>query len=329
MTKEKINTDAWDILNSDEKTAVSLSLGHSKSTWEAGEIMSKAHFKYLEIQKRARKFLEIFTNHLEKYEGLFPEGIYLSFAFKEYLSLTIIERKNISQSVRQMEDPAYSIASRRTKMIIAEIEKLREIDTESAHDLYSLIMDFDRWNNFRILPIEIQEPSAFKRRNKARNVKHLRNITTLPQFSVMKIIEKFSYSGKYRKVYLPLISGFLDDDYKIIPVKKRVAYTNDITDIGLFLFTDRAIAVDFAELVSDYFLNSVKNCKTGQRFWPEFRLLLAKAYNYKGLENIHKSRTYLDKAMFDLDSRKVKNRKTKAKKGEQRASDSDLFYPEG
>jgi len=145
----------------------------------------------------------------------------------------------------------------------------------------------------------------------------------------MKIIEKFSYSGKYRKVYLPLISGFLDDDYKIIPVKKRVAYTNDITDIGLFLFTDRAIAVDFAELVSDYFLNSVKNCKTGQRFWPEFRLLLAKAYNYKGLENIHKSRTYLDKAMFDLDSRKVKNRKTKAKKGEQRASDSDLFYPGG
>jgi len=116
MTKEKINTDAWDILNSDEKTAVSLSLGHSKSTWEAGEIMSKAHFKYLEIQKRARKFLEIFTNHLEKYEGLFPEGIYLSFAFKEYLSLTIIERKNISQSVRQMEDPAYSIASRRTHL---------------------------------------------------------------------------------------------------------------------------------------------------------------------------------------------------------------------
>ena len=326
MSKDKINNDAWDILNADEKTAVSLSLGHSKSTWEAGEIMSKAHFKYLEIQKRARKFLEIFTNHLEKYGGLFPEGIYLSFAFKEYLTLTVIERENISQSVKQMEDPAYSIASRRTRFIIAEIEKLREIDTESARDLYSLIMDFDRWNNFRILPIEIQEPSAFKRRNKARNVKHLRNITTLPQFSVLKIIEKFPYSGKYHKVYLPLISKFLDDDFRVIHVRKKVAMTKDITGIGLFLFTDRAIATEFAELVSDYFLNSVKNCKTGQKFWPEFRVLMAKAYNYKELEHIHKSRTYLDNAMFDLDPRKVKKRKSKEQKGEQRATDEALFY---
>lgn len=329
MTKEKINTEAWDILNPDERTAVSLSLGHSKSTWEAGEIMSKAHFKYLEIQKRARKFLEIFTNHLEKYGGLFPDGIYLSFAFKEYLTMTIIERKNISQSVKTMEDPAYSIASRRTKMIIAEIEKLREIDSEPARDLYNLIMDFDRWNNFRILPIEIQEPSAFKRRNKARNVKHLKNITTLPQYSVYRIIEKFSYTGKYAKVYLPLISGHLQDDYKIITVRKKVAITRQVTEIGLFLFTSRAIADDFADLVSSYFLNSVKNCKTGQRFWPEFRLLMAKAYNYRELENIHKSRTYLDKAMFDSDPTRVKNRKQKPQKGEQRASDDEIFYPEG
>lgn len=327
MKRDKINTEAWDILNQDEKTAVSLSLGHGKSTWESGEIMSKAHFKYLEIQKRARKFLEIFTNHLEKYGGLFPADVYISFPFKEYLTLTVLERKNISQSVKQMEDPSYSIASRRNKLIINEILKLREINTESAHDLYNLIMDFDRWNNFRILPIEIQEPSAFKRRNKARNVKHLKNITTLPQFSVLKVIDKYSYKGKYRNVYLPLISGFLEDDYKIIEVKKKAAITNEITGIGLFLFTDRAIAEEFGQLVSGYFLNSIKNCKTGQRFWPEFRVLLSKAYNYKELENIHKSRTYLDNALFDRDRGKVKKRKEQPKPGEERASDEDFFIP--
>jgi len=324
---DKINPEAWDILNTDEKTAVSLSLGHGKSTWEAGEIMQRAHFKYLEIQKRARKFLEIFTNHLEKYGSLFPGDLLLSFPFKEYLVLTIIERKNISQSVKQMEDPSYGVANRRNKLIINEIKKLREIDTESAHDLYNLIMDFDRWNNFRILPIEIQEPSAFKRRNKARNVKHLKNITTLPQFSVMKVIERYSYSGKYTKVYLPLISGFLTDDYKIISVKRKILITKEITGIGLFLFTSRAMSKEFANLVSGYFLNSVKNCKTGQKFWPEFRILMSKAYNYKELENIHKSRTYLDNALFDRDKQRVKKRKEKILPGEERVSDTDIFYP--
>ena len=323
---DKINTEAWDILNKDEKTAVSLSLGHSKSTWEAGEIMSKAHFKYLEIQKRARKFLEIFTNHLEKYGSLFPEDLSISFPFKEYLILTVIERKNISQSVKQMEDPSYGVASRRNKLIINEINKIREVDLESARDLHNLIMDFDRWNNFRILPVEIQEPSAFKRRNKARNVKHLRNITTLPQFSVMKVIERYSYSGKYKKIYLPLISQFLEGDYKILPVKKKASISNEITGIGLFLFTNRANAEEFAKLVSGYFLNSVKNCKTGQKFWPEFRVLMGKAYNYKELENIHKSRTYLDNALFDRDKQQVKKRKEKPEPGEERASDDDLFY---
>jgi hypothetical protein len=325
---EKINTEAWDILNDDEKTAVSLSLGHNKSTWESGEIMSKAHFKYLEIQKRARKFLEIFTNHLEKYGGLFPQDAYISFAFKEYLILTVLERKNISTATKQMEDLSYSVASRRNKLIIKEIQKLQADKSEPASDLYNLIMDFDRWNNFRILPVEIQEPSAFKRRNKARNVKHLRNITTLPNYSVLKIIQKYTYSGKYKKVYLPVISTHLENDYKIISIRKVGGYVEEINGTGLFIFADRAIAEEFAELVSGYFLNTIKNCKTGQKFWPEFRVLMAQAYNHKELENIHKSRTYLDNAIFDKDRKKVKEQKKKPAKGEQRVTKDGLFYPQ-
>lgn len=325
--QEKINPDAWDILNEDEQIALSLSLGHGKSTWEAGEILKKAHFKYLEIQKRARKFLEIFTNHLEKYGGLFPSDIHFSFAFKEYIILTILERKNISQSVKQMEDPSYSLASKRKKLIIQEIKKLQNTNTTSAKDFYSLIMDFDRWNNFRILPIDIQEPSAFKRRNKARNVKHLKNITTLPQYSVLKVVERYAYSGKYPKLYLPLVSGFLVNNQRIVSVRHKPKTINDITGIGLFLFDDRAIAENFAKLVAEYFINSVKNCKTGQKFWPEFRILMAKAFNYKELEHIHKSRTYLDNALFDHDKRRKKPKTNKS--GEDRVSDVDFFYPNG
>lgn len=325
----KINELAWDILNEDERTALSLGLGHGKSTWESGEIMGKAHFKYLEIQKRAQKFLEIFTNHFTKYDGLFPVELTLSFPFKEYLQLTILERLNISKATRKMEDQNYSIATRRNKLIIREIEKLRSSTSEAALDLYSLIMDFDRWNNFRILPLEIQEPSAFKRRNKARNNKHLKNLTTLPQFSIIKIKENFSYRGKYPKLYLPIISNYLDNGYMIVSIKDEPKVVNKITSIGLFLFPDRAKAEEFARLISDYYLNCKKSCRTGQKFWPEFRVLIIEASNYKKIENIHKSRTYLDKAIFDLDSKKVKARKQKVQKGEERTDDEKLFYTQG
>lgn len=326
---DKLNKKAWNILLDDEKTALSLSLGHGKSTWESGEVMGRAHFKYLEIQKRAIRFLEIFTNHFIKYNGLFPEGLNIAFPFKEYLQLTIIERLNISKATRKMEDQNYSIATRRNSLIIREIEKLQNMTNEAARDLYNLIMDFDRWNNFRILPIEIQEPSAFKRRNKTRNNKHLKNITTLPQYSVLKIIEKFSYKGKYPKLYLPIVSNYLHDSFTIIQIKNEDKIINIITNIGLFIFFDRAKAEEFAKLIADYYLNCKKSCKTGQKFWPEFRVLITKASNYKKIENIHKSRTYLDKAIFDLDERKMKTRKEKEQKGEKRVNDDNIFYPKG
>lgn len=322
----EIQGDAWNILNDDERTALSLSLSFNKSTWESGEIMSKAHFKYLEIQKRAKKFLEIFTNHFLRYHNLFPSDLHISFAFKEYLTLTIIERKNISQATKLMEDQGYLIASRRNKLIIRDINKLRDNNHSPAQDLYNLIMDFDRWNNFRILPLEIQEPSAFKRRNKARNIKHIRNITSLPQYSVLTLISTYQYSGKKAEVYLPVISDYLQGGLKVIAIRNKPVIIKEVTDIGFFVFDDRAKASDFAGLVYDYFLNSVRNCKTGQRFWPEFRVLMAQAINHKELEHIHKSRTYLDSAIINRDELKLKKRKQKKEKGEKRANDDQMFY---
>lgn len=319
----KLNKDAWDILREDEKTAISLSLGHSKSTWEAGEVMGRAHFKYLEIQKRARKYIEIFTNHFEKYEGLFPESIsqLISFSFKEYLQLTMIKRMHISRAIAQIEDSSYKTANKRNKAIIKEIEKLKKMDNEPALDLYGLIMDFDRWNNFRILPIEIQEPSAFKRRNKARDVKHLKKIISMPQYSISTIIEKYSYNGKYNKLYLPLISKYLEGNYEVIPIRWKNINIEEVSRAGLFLFESRAMADKLGAMVAEYFIDNIKNCKTGQKFWPEFRELSIQAINFKQLQNIHKSRTYLDQAWFDRDM--IRKRKNQV----DRSKDEKTFYP--
>jgi hypothetical protein len=321
-----INKEAWVILKPDEQTALSLSLSFSKSTWEAGEIMGKAHFKYLEIQKRARKFLEMFTNHFEKYGQLIPPEVLMPQHFKEYLHLTMLQRLNISKAIRAIDDYRYSVASVRNRAILLELTKLRDTQTEASQDLYSLIMDFDRWNNFRILPLELQEPSAFKRRNKARSKKHLKNITSLPKLSVLRIIEKFTYTGKAKSLYLVVISNYFDSNHRVLKVKEDKKLVTEVSDIGLFLYKDKAIAEEFGRLVSNYFLAENKNCRLGQKFWPEFRVLLSKADNFKEIENIHKSRTYLDKAIFDTDERLVKKRKEREYKGETPTEDINVFY---
>ena len=325
---DQINHEAWSILSNDERTAITLSLGYGKSTWEGGEILNKAHFKYLEIQKRSVKFLEIFTNHFHKYGGLFPHNLDIPTSLKEYLSLTILQRKNISQAVNLMDDPSYIVVSRRNAIIIRELKKLANNNSQEAQDLYSIIMDFDRWNNFRILPVEIQEPSAFKRRNKSRNIKHLNTIISLPHFSVLKIIERYSYSGRFSKKYLPIISPHLDEGYKIITIKNENSIISDISKIGLFIFDENDLALEFSKLVSEYFIFVDKTCKKGQSFWPEFRSIINRAFNYMELENIHRSRLYLDMANFDREKLK-QNIKDKPIKGEDRVNDEKMFYNQG
>ena len=44
-----MKSKAWQILNKDEKTALMLTFNQKKSSWEAGDIMDKSHYKYLEI----------------------------------------------------------------------------------------------------------------------------------------------------------------------------------------------------------------------------------------------------------------------------------------
>ena len=306
--KENINQKAWNILREDEKVALTLSLGHGQSSWQAGEIMGRAHFKYLEIQKRAAKFLELFTNHYEKYGKLIPVELNVHFSFEEYLLFIIEERLNISTTVGKMENSNYLVASSRNKWITAEMEKLAKNNSEAAKDLFGLILDFDRWNNFRILPPDIQEPSAFKRRNKSRDKKHIKNLLSLPEFSVLRLIEKFSSQGKKNMLYLPMVSNYLHEGYKIVPIKNSNKTLETLNDIGLFVFEHEYEAIKYAHLIYDFFLKSnFQTCISGQKFWPKYRELVSKAYNIKQVENISRSRVYLENAIFErLPKKKVK-----------------------
>lgn len=58
------------------------------------------------------------------------------------------------------------------------MKRLKESEDEWDKDTLRLILEFDRWNNFRILPRMLQQPSAFKRRSNKR-IRYTSNISLI------------------------------------------------------------------------------------------------------------------------------------------------------
>ena len=305
MAQTKICKEAWDILKEDERTSISLSLGHNKSSWEAGEIMQKAHYKYLEIQARAEKFLKMFTQHFQEYETLIPRNVTIPIHLVEYLNCTMEKRMTIRDTVNYLEDGRYKVTSVRDRLLEETLKDIMDVPKQPYRDLMALILEFDRWNNFRILPRSLQEPSAFKRRNKSRELKHLKNLQGLPDYSIMKLVERYEAPNARKAIYIPLLTEYYGDFYYILKVEHKANYVNQLSRLGLFVFLVKNDAEEFAELISDYTArkkghrdNKVMN---GQRFWPKFRVQMQKAINNEILNNIIPSRKFLENAYFEME----------------------------
>lgn len=305
MTQTKINPEAWNLLREDERTSISLSLGHNKSSWEAGEIMQKAHYKYLEIQARAEKFLRMFTQHYQEYGRLIPLSVKIPLHLVEYLNCTIEKRMSIKDTSNYLYDGRYKVTSSRDRLLEETMRDLMAKTEKPYKDLTHIILEFDRWNNYRILPRVIQEPSAFKRRNKSRELKHLKNLQGIPDFSIVKLVERYEYMGSRKSIYIPLLTAYYGDFYYILKVEHKANNVNQLSRLGLFVFLTPTDAEEFAELISDYTLrkkghrdNKVMN---GQRFWPKFRVQMKKAINHEILNNIIPSRKFLENAYFEVE----------------------------
>lgn len=283
MTNE-LNPKAWNVLSKDEQTAITLSLALNKSTWEAGGIMKKSHFKFLEIKDRAEHFIQIFQNYFEIYPDFFSSDQRVSLGFKEFIQGTILERKKVGEISKLIYDSRYQKASLRETLLIEEITKLKRSSRQSELDLCNLILEFDKWNNFRILPAQIQEPSAFKRRNKVRDLRYLKNCI-VPDITLEYLYNKYNYKGKYKTIYFGLIFYNLDD-YKVISAKDTQALREEILKLGVFLFETEEQCEDFTTLAYNYLSASKRHCKTGQSFWPKFRERVIKAVNYNEVYSV-------------------------------------------
>lgn len=284
---------AWDMLTDEEKASLSLSINHGKSSWQAGEILKKSHYKYLEIEARAKEFFSMFTEYFRLTNNkLIPENSDIPEDFKKFIELTLVKRYSYREAVAEMKGFKSRIANRSNHVRVGYLKELLEFiknHKDPIHrELHALIINFDRWNNNRILPIQLQAPSAFKRRNKARWSKHLKNIYNLDPLIIHRLLTKFNEIPSKVPLYLPIVSHTFVNGYEIVKIKKN---DNSILkflseDIKLYVFLKYEDALAYADLVCEYVSNEERDCKVGQHFWPEYRRLIAKAYNYEQLNNL-------------------------------------------
>lgn len=292
-----INQKAWNLLLSDEKTALNLQYGMNKSSWEAGEVMNKSHYKYLEIKYRAEAFLKLFTEHFKYFENIIPEGVTGSKEVIRYIDLVITNREKLNTAVHIIKEEFGQWLDRDTQ-ISEQMKKWEKSENAYAHSLYHLIKEFDRWNNFRILPPDIQEPSAFKRRNKKVHLKHIKITSTVPEISIPKI-KKILGKGSGSKVYLPLITN--QNNLYIISVRNTAPVIKQTTELNLYIFKAQKEAEIYITLIKDYLQQEKKTCNDGLQFWPKYRDAIKVAINYELIQKIVPSRRYLILALNKLE----------------------------
>jgi hypothetical protein len=169
--------------------------------------------------------------------------------------------------------------------------------------VYHLVKDFDRWNNFRILPKCCQEPSAFKRRLKNVYKKQLKTLKDLNEFSLehlKKLIRATRAKDKTDALYLPLIDK--DGKPRIYLIKNKPSYLAILDDISLYYFRDASDAKDYISLCFNYLNSSDRSCQEGLSFWPKFREHIQKALNYERISNKAPHRRYLELAFAKIET---------------------------
>lgn len=307
----KLNQKAWAILTEEEKIVLQLNLSLNKSTWKTGEIVKKSHYKLIEIKDRAKTFLRIFTHFFNEYNSLIPESVKISPDLKEYLILTIRDRVKTNQAYKQIDNPFYHRVKSRDEVIAEEISKWKSSLELAERDLYNLVIEFDRWNNFRILPKSIQEPSAFKRRDKNKLKKHLKIASTISPLSYLIIKKKFKYKTRHKikAAYLVFVREPMEEGQKrkikIIKVKAEDKHIAELSKASLFLFPTEELAREYGKLIYDFTHKESKHCIDGLKFWPLYREIIQKALNFEKIQNISPQRRYLEYA--DKKKAKIKN----------------------
>lgn len=300
----KYQQKAWNILTSDEQTAITLKLAESRSSWQAGAIMGKAHYKYLEIVNRAEYFMKLFEAHFRIYDELLPYWLPIGDSTRKYLDYQIMERLSISDTVKKIDKDSFYIKSIREEQLLKELVPLINTSDLVKKQVMVTILEFDRWNNHRILPTAIQEPSAFKRRNKNIHLRHIKNFFNFHPYTIRTLIERHDYTNPQHNakiLYCPLYST-KEPIPTILTIKQNdEKLVTDLSRLGFYLFKKRDLAIEYVSNLLDYWDMDNKTCKAGQEFWTTYRKHIKNSTNYNLVGKIIPSRKFLRDVLQSLE----------------------------
>lgn len=298
---EEYQKRAWDCLTDVERQSLFLQLSNGKSTWEVGTILKISHYKYLEIRERSEKFFRLFSDYFQLHEAIFRPDSPCEDQFKDYIEGVIEKRLTRRESSLRMGDSSNLVHKIRVSLIERNIKRLKESENTWDKDTLTLIMEFDRWNNFRILPKMLQQPSAYKRRVNKRDKVYIKYLLErVPDWIHEKIIERFKYRARphIKKYWVCLISPSLYKDsngYLLLPIRPTEESITEMNRFFIYVFEDKEDADTFGFMVNTY-LDKTTEVKTGQKFWPEYRYTVQKALNYNSVNNIDFNVKTLDMA---------------------------------
>lgn len=318
---------AWNILTPKEQNSLFLQLTQGKSSWEAGEMMGISHYKYLEIKDRSQKFFKMFAEFYELHPDIFRPNGAVEETFRDYMYACLEKRMKRAEASAFVGESSLLVNSVTQENIIRNMKRLKESGDAWDKDTWALIMEFDRWNNYRILPRLIQQPSAFKRRvNKKYKIYIKYTLDRVKPWLHKKVKERFYYKVKPSKLkyWVCLVSEALypEDGFYLLPIRPEQEIIDEMSKFYLYVFTTKQDAEDFGFMVSKYRAKTA-NVRLGQGFWPTFVDIIKRAANYNEVNNIDFSVKSLDNAYAEHRP-KPKKKKKSGHSGVDRAPDQLL-----
>lgn len=325
---ESYQNKAWDMLTQNEKNSLFLQMSHGQSSWEACEIIGIPHYKYLELKERSIKFFKMFSDYFMEFGTLISPNSVIEPRFRDFVEGIIEKRLSKEEALVYSGDSALNVSEISSRVIVRNMNRL--LNSELKHDnrLYDLIIEFDRWNNHRVLPRELQLPSAYKRRNNKRDKTYIRYLSKIPEYKVKALMDIFTYKPRKedkKSNYITLLSDTTDDGYYVIRVKPNQNTIKKLSKLSIFVFSDKDHADGFGYIITR-FLENPQTPKTGQKFWEKYREYINLAINKDYIKTSSFYSEKLDLA-YDLTKSKHKSRKTKKKpKDAAKRVDPEFFY---
>ena len=291
---------AWDVLDELEKSVLILCLTHGKSVREVGSIIKKPHYTCLKVKTRAENLFKIMMAHYYNYEALFSPKSPTSNDFRTYMESLIEDRKTVKESYQKAENYSLTFLKLRDSYVIKYMEYLKLSDDPWDKSTYEVIMEFDRYNNFRILPKAIQRPSPFKRNYTKEMVKYIDTMTNLKPVTIDYLLSLVGKSEKEDTQIYTVIFSYeeFEHGYKVLPIYYKNKNIEIFEREKFYLWSDIEEADYFGAIVSTYAYKE-KIPGSAQKFWNKYREQIKLAINYKDVNNIRDEGYNIEKILRD------------------------------